>query len=891
MPTDPTILKLIDRALKYPQKSAEWLSARHNILSSSEVAAALDSDLYKSSQELLKHKRLPLTDVGLTRSISTDWGEKYEPVAKCLFRQITNEEITDVGLILHDTIPWLGASPDALVLSKKLLEIKCPFTRPIICGVVPHNYWIQVQIQMEVCDIDECYFFQCQFEETSVHANDYQFSGVLENGTTWYLKKYTLEIIKRDREWFAKHIPLLTAFWQKVKYMRDDNVDPDVRIEESYTSDDWVCATATRNYLLNDPLIDWFDMYGTSTNETSAFHNYIKEQGINFEKAVVAYLYNKHPDDIITIANLHQARHPGKVEETISAMRRGVPIIYQAVLHNTTNKTYGIADLLIRSDHINKLFAKSVIDEETMTKGCAFNVNWHYVVVDIKHITLGLRADGVHLVNGGSTVAYKGQVYIYNLAVGQIQRYTPPTAYILGRKWTYASKNTIYAGNGWFDRLGSVAFETIDTDIAAKTLAAVEWARDVRANGRSWSIDPPSRIELYPNMSNDSDAPWHNIKKSIAKKNGEITSVYYNSFIHRNNAINKGIVDWRDKRCTASALGHNGPKLATLIDAILDINRSNDAIRYANKNFKLANSKVCFYIDFETINDVIENIHADHPITTSQSYIFMIGIGWTVRDNPTWNYRCLTVDSINTENEKEIFLSMHDTMLEVLESNDALDSCTVYHWSNAERTFYDKTASKYIDDLKQYTQYLHWTWYDLYKLFTDVPITVRGALKYSLKDIARAMHDHGFIQTIWDEDGILDGLDAMVRAAECSEDAKREGVSMTELPVMKQIIKYNEVDCKVMMEIVRYITNDIIEKSKVSKHSTITIRPKRKTIEAARDVFHEIPDKEIQSAIHDDINDLPVSVPRIKKLKSSNSNNPRKRMLRLNDSSDDDEIK
>ena len=28
---------------------------------------------------------------------------------------------------------------------------------------------------------------------------------------------------------------------------------------------------------------------------------------------------------------------------------------------------------------------------------------------------------------------------------------------------------------------------------------------------------------------------------------------------------------------------------------------------------------------------------------------------------------------------------------------------------------------------------------------------------------------------------------------------------MTELPLMQEIIRYNEVDCKVMMEIVRYL--------------------------------------------------------------------------------------
>ena len=39
----------------------------------------------------------------------------------------------------------------------------------------------------------------------------------------------------------------------------------------------------------------------------------------------------------------------------------------------------------------------------------------------------------------------------------------------------------------------------------------------------------------------------------------------------------------------------------------------------------------------------------------------------------------------------------------------------------------------------------------------------------------------------------------------CDEEAKKKGVPMTDLPLIKEIGRYNEVDCKVMMEIVRYL--------------------------------------------------------------------------------------
>ena len=1016
---DKTILDLIDKSLKAPQKSPEWLKQRHGILSSSEVASALDANLHESSMELLKRKCSPLSDADLVTSKSISWGEKYEPIAKKIFEEITNEKIMDVGLIIHSTIPWLGTSPDAIVLSKKLLEIKCPFHRHIIDGRIPYYYWIQTQMQMEVCDLDECYFLQCRFEENALNSTGHTYSGVHSDGTKWYLKKYTLNVIDRDRDWFARSLPMLNQFWNKVEHyrfhglgklvadmggkqvyynlnnnqlevltkspsllalqetrnpcmeepltlnladskedlglpdtdlvpqviQREDNVSGDIQaiqamqaiqeiqaaqeihkvntpvtvcdddlesievggvsspVQEKNISpgfrpmnvnmknwNEWVSATAIRNFLLNDPLLDWLDTYGKGSNnlktgnmlfdqriseyeddakDVSVFNNYLQAQGLRFEDEVFAYLNNNYPKDIITIANPYQARQSDKVQETLDAMQEGIHIIYQAVLHNNSNKTYGIADLLVRSDFVNRMFSHPVLDSHTQHIGCKLNAKWHYLVIDIKHITLGLRADSIHLLNQGSVVAYKGQVCIYNDALAEIQGYKPKKAFILGRKWTYTTKGTIYAGNGWFDRLGEIDFETVDNDITSRTAAAIEWITLVRSEGARWSIDPPSRVELYPNMCNDSDAPWHSTKKEIAMKIGEITQVYYAGINHRNAALAKGITSWRDDRCTAAALGHNGPKIAPIIDAILDINRSTDKIRYGDRNIKIPDAKVRFYIDFETINDIVEDIKSDRPITTTQSYIFMIGIGWKVRGKPGWNYRCLTANTIDSTNEKEIFLSMHDNMLEIIETNDAFENCTVFHWSHAEKTFYDHTAEKYLDDLGQYSGYLNWEWYDLCKLFTSTPITVRGALTFSLKDIAPAMYRHGFIQTNWAADGILDGLNAMIKAAECSEDAKKKGISMTELPVMKRIIEYNEVDCKVMMEIVEFISNDLHPAPSSKYMSKITRKNKRTISEVITNEWHEIPTKKtkIMPEVLDDINELPKSTARLRKRK------------------------
>ena len=82
------------------------------------------------------------------------------------------------------------------------------------------------------------------------------------------------------------------------------------------------------------------------------------------------------------------------------------------------------------------------------------------------------------------------------------------------------------------------------------------------------------------------------------------------------------------------------------------------------------------------------------------------------------------------------------------------------------------------------------------------PVVVRGALGFGLKPVAKALHSHGLIETLWG-DGPTDGLGAMVGAWWCEQ--AREGKTLRDLDLMSEIVRYNEVDCRVMMEVVRYL--------------------------------------------------------------------------------------
>ena len=63
-----------------------------------------------------------------------------------------------------------------------------PGARAIVKGEIPRNYWIQMQVQMQVCEITKCDFVQCKITEYScyrdfirdddTHANVY-FKGMI----------------------------------------------------------------------------------------------------------------------------------------------------------------------------------------------------------------------------------------------------------------------------------------------------------------------------------------------------------------------------------------------------------------------------------------------------------------------------------------------------------------------------------------------------------------------------------------------------------------------------------------------------------------------------------------------------------------------------------------
>ena len=150
------------------QRSPEWYSMRKEMLTASSVASAIGKCHFTTREELILSK---IEDKPYVSNPITEWGVKYEDIAILFYEELYNVKVLDFGLIPHPTFKAFGASPDGICddtgndeYVSRMVEIKCPPKRKFTKTCPPH-YLMQVQGQLEVCDLDHCDFFQVKIED------------------------------------------------------------------------------------------------------------------------------------------------------------------------------------------------------------------------------------------------------------------------------------------------------------------------------------------------------------------------------------------------------------------------------------------------------------------------------------------------------------------------------------------------------------------------------------------------------------------------------------------------------------------------------------------------------------------------------------------------------
>lgn len=169
------------------QRSPEWYAMRENVLTASSLADALGKGHFNTKESLLIDKTSKEKKPFFTNDI-IQWGVKYEPIATAFYEHTHNLTIVEFGLVPHPTFPIFGASPDGICdtdspppMIGRMLEIKCPPKRNFT-EEVPLHYWMQMQGQLETCDLEECDFLQVKLEEYP-NSDAYRADVLLEEGS------------------------------------------------------------------------------------------------------------------------------------------------------------------------------------------------------------------------------------------------------------------------------------------------------------------------------------------------------------------------------------------------------------------------------------------------------------------------------------------------------------------------------------------------------------------------------------------------------------------------------------------------------------------------------------------------------------------------------------
>lgn len=140
------------------QGSDEWKAARLGKVTASRVADVIartktgfGASRANYMAELIA-ERLTGTPNESYVNATMQWGTDHEPAARAAYEWYADVTVEQVAIVEHPRVAMSAASPDGLVGTDGLLEIKCPNTsthiETLLGGKVPEKYITQMQWQM-----------------------------------------------------------------------------------------------------------------------------------------------------------------------------------------------------------------------------------------------------------------------------------------------------------------------------------------------------------------------------------------------------------------------------------------------------------------------------------------------------------------------------------------------------------------------------------------------------------------------------------------------------------------------------------------------------------------------------------------------------------------------
>ncbi len=185
---------------KMEQRTPAWYEARNTMITASDFAQALGKGKFGTQKQFYQKKCGYEKDVFDMFKAALCWGVMFEPVAADAYAFFNKCKLFEFGLLRHQSIEWVGASPDGINENGVMLEIKCPFKRKIT-GEVPTQYYYQMQGQLDVCGLDECDYLECEFLE---YDNEAEFINHFHDNI--HPKGVVIELVHANNQYNSKYL-------------------------------------------------------------------------------------------------------------------------------------------------------------------------------------------------------------------------------------------------------------------------------------------------------------------------------------------------------------------------------------------------------------------------------------------------------------------------------------------------------------------------------------------------------------------------------------------------------------------------------------------------------------------------------------------------------------
>jgi hypothetical protein len=118
-----------------------------------------------------------------------------------------------------------------------------------------------------------------------------------------------------------------------------------------------------------------------------------------------------------------------------------------------------------------------------------------------------------------------------------------------------------------------------------------------------------------------------------------------------------------------------------------------------------------------------------------------------------------------------------------------------YLWERAEKRLESNMSP---EDLEEYSEVLNLkNWADLSKIFREEPIVIKGCFKFGLKEVSKALFNHGLISTKMSSK-CKSGSEASINAWNAY---KENSDNISQDPRILDIAEYNKFDVVVLKDI------------------------------------------------------------------------------------------